>query len=223
MDDICSVKQISNLNSSVLAVGTRKAVHVILLHPNGDIKYIAKSEKPYGVEAEYPPVFHLMRPLDKSYVFLVIFWRNKYVLMKNDGNYLMIVGKKDLDFIPVWSAGLSNQLILTIDEEATVRVETIEGMFLTVEKKKTLSDLNAQDLGYSAFGGHTSRMTDFNPVSEKRRVHYYGREKLKDKRNEPHMWALGKAKVSNWKKEMAEAVQKPTTIDEEDIFKSSDG
>lgn len=210
--DICGVRLMFNLQSTILAVGCRNSIHLSLLYQNGDMKYLASIDKPKGVEKEYPPVFHLMRPLDKNYIFLVAFWRNQLLLIKNEGNYVIKVGEKELNHLPVWSVGLNNQCILTVDEDSILRLETIEGMFITPQKKITLSDLNTKDVNYSAFGGFKSRTQDISEESSTRRVNYYGKESFKGTENDFKMQIMGKARVKNWKDVLTAQDQNPSEI-----------
>lgn len=116
-------------NFLILTAQTNK-VEFTLLNPKP--RQISFIERPPYIEEGWLPVVSWMIHVEKNFAYIIIFWKNFILLVKNDEEEFVVCGQKQLEKNIVWGTVLSNRIICIVDEKYNMELRSVEYLFASL-------------------------------------------------------------------------------------------
>ena len=112
-----------------VVVSTLDIIHIVQIR-NGVIHYIGNLLRPAKVEKGWLPIVSWMKPRDKDFYYIIIFWKDYVILAKIVGTDIVLAGEKQLGSKILWGTVLFDNLVMIIDYNYYIILEPYENLFL---------------------------------------------------------------------------------------------
>lgn len=132
--DICHLHVFQvNEERWIVVASTLDIVHFSII---GDkIRYIGNMTRPSSVAKGWLPVVSSMKPVDKEYNYVLVFWKNVVNLAKIHKANVILAGEKHFDFNIMWGTVILSKVVFILDDEFNLKIETLESIFIESKNK----------------------------------------------------------------------------------------
>ena len=100
------------------------------------VKQGSKIKRPAGIEKGWVPTISWMTPLNESKKSVIVYWKDRVLMVRNHGLDFVICGTKLLLGNVIWGAVLGNRIVCMVFEDYNMRLETFENLFSAEDSKK---------------------------------------------------------------------------------------
>lgn len=114
-------------NNAVVLTASMSKVEFSLLDPTPRV--VSHIPRPEYIEEGWQPVVSWMIHVEKSFCYVIIFWKDFIFLVKNDQDEFVLCGQKQMQKNMIWGTVLSNRIVCFVDEEYNMELRSVEYLF----------------------------------------------------------------------------------------------